>query len=296
MIAVETARHAIPVPVPNATGPAIRAAGISMGKSAQQMPNLVVVLAESWGVAADPEVATALVRPYVQPDLQGRYQVLQGQVPFYGGTLEGEARELCGTSIGYNLLKATPRELESCLPHRMAALGYRNIALHGMDGHMFSRWSWYATIGFQEQWFHQQFTQQGLPDCLGAFIGTCDASIANWIGRRLATDRGGPDFVHWVTLNSHLPVPSPSPFASNFPCSFAPLLAEHESACAWYQLVSELHHSVAALAMSKLARPTVFVIVGDHAPPFADPALRSRFSSTDVPYVLLVPRPGSSAN
>jgi len=42
--------------------------------------------------------------------------------------------------------------------------------------------------------------------------------------------------------------------------------------------------------MSPLARPTVFVIVGDHAPPFGDPGLRSRFSQTDVPYVVLLPR------
>jgi hypothetical protein len=32
------------------------------------------------------------------------------------------------------------------------------------------------------------------------------------------------------------------------------------------------------------------VIVGDHAPPFGDPDLRARFSQSDVPYVVLVPR------
>jgi len=29
--------------------------------------------------------------------------------------------------------------------------------------------------------------------------------------------------------------------------------------------------------------------VGDHAPPFGDPARRGRFSQTDVPYVILLP-------
>jgi hypothetical protein len=33
----------------------------------------------------------------------------------------------------------------------------------------------------------------------------------------------------------------------------------------------------------------VFVVVGDHVPPFADPQLRQNFSATDVPYVLLTP-------
>jgi hypothetical protein len=290
MIAVETAKHEVPRPIPSAAEPALRLGGITPGTRSQDLPDLVIVLAESWGVATDPAVANALVQPYLQPGLNTRYQVVQGTVPFYGGTVTGEARELCGSTIGYNLLKASPRELEGCLPHRLAALGYRNIAAHGMDSHMFSRWSWYTAIGFQEQWFHPQFQQQGLPDCLGAFIGTCDAAIADWIGRRLASDHGGPDFVHWVTLNSHLPVPAPSPFTSSFPCSVAPLLAEHESVCAWYQLVANVHRSVAGLAMGNLARPTVFVIVGDHAPPFADPQLRSRFSPTDVPYALLIPR------
>jgi phosphoglycerol transferase MdoB-like AlkP superfamily enzyme len=41
--------------------------------------------------------------------------------------------------------------------------------------------------------------------------------------------------------------------------------------------------------MSRLTRPTVFVIVGDHAPPFGD-QLRSQFLKSEVPYVLLLPR------
>jgi hypothetical protein len=60
--------------------------------------------------------------------------------------------------------------------------------------------------------------------------------------------------------------------------------------CSWYQLIANVHHSVADIAMSKLARPTVFVIVGDHAPPYSDPSLRDMFSQSVVPYVLLVPR------
>jgi phosphoglycerol transferase MdoB-like AlkP superfamily enzyme len=42
--------------------------------------------------------------------------------------------------------------------------------------------------------------------------------------------------------------------------------------------------------LAGMARPTIFVIVGDHAPPFSDTASRSQFSSAEVPYVLLLPR------
>jgi hypothetical protein len=37
------------------------------------------------------------------------------------------------------------------------------------------------------------------------------------------------------------------------------------------------------------AKPTVFVLVGNHAPTFADPQLQADFSSTQVPYVMLTP-------
>jgi len=44
------------------------------------------------------------------------------------------------------------------------------------------------------------------------------------------------------------------------------------------------------VALGATARPTVFVLVGDHAPPFGDPELLAEFSSTQVPYVMLTPR------
>jgi phosphoglycerol transferase MdoB-like AlkP superfamily enzyme len=211
-------------------------------------------------------------------------------VPFNGATVAGEARELCENSFGPHILKASATELHNCLPFRLAALGYHRIALHGMSGHMFDRLKWYGTIGFQEMWFSDQFKQQGLPDCLGAFIGTCDASIAYWMGRRLAQRNVDPDFIHWVTLNSHLPVLVPLPLAVGAPCLPSLSLSPNTPLCSWYQLISNVHQSVVRVAMTDLARPTIFVIVGDHAPPFVDPVLRKSFSRTLVPYVLLLPR------
>ena len=278
-----------PQPVPSATERAVISAGVFAGNNEQDRPNLVIVLVESWGAATDSVIRDALIQPYLQPELEARYEVMRGTVPFYGGTVAGEARELCGTTIGYHLLNASPQELGSCLPHRLAAVGYRTMAVHGSDGRVFNRQAWYNTIGFQEMWFHDRFRQQGLPDCLGMFIGTCDAAIANWIGNRLDSDDGAPNFVHWTTLNSHLPVLTPSPISDGPPCDLSPLLASQESLCSWFQLVGNVHRSVSRVAMSRLTRPTVFVIVGDHAPPFGD-QLRSQFLKSEVPYVLLLPR------
>jgi len=276
--------------VPSATAVAIDASGITSGEGNRQMPNLVLALVESWGLAEDSPLRNAMVKPYAQPALLAKYEVLQGTVPFYGATVAGEARELCGNSIGYYLIRAPASELKGCLPQRLAALGYDRIAIHGMSSHMYVRSVWYRTMGFQEQWFHEELQQQGLPDCNGAFVGTCDADIAAWVGRRLNRDSPRPKFIHWMTLNSHLPVPVPVALHDAAPCLADLGLEANSQLCSWYQLVANVHRSVAQLALDPLSRPTVFVIVGDHAPPFGDPALRDRFSQGEVPYVVLVPR------
>jgi hypothetical protein len=276
--------------VPSAAAAAIRLAGLTANGDTQQKSNLVVILVESWGLANDSLIRDGLAQPYFLPDLLAKYRVLQGTVPFYGPTIAGEARELCGSRMGFHLLDASTEELQGCLPGQLAAQGYHTMALHGMDGHMFDRLTWYGNIRFQDEWFRDRFRQQGLADCADVFNGTCDAAIAEWIGRRLEAGDANPDFVYWVTVNSHLPVPTPAPLADGASCSVTPFLSQQPALCSWYQLVSNVHRSVAELALTKFARPTVFAIVGDHAPPFAAAALRDQFSGVVVPYVLLVPR------
>jgi phosphoglycerol transferase MdoB-like AlkP superfamily enzyme len=215
---------------------------------------------------------------------------LQGTVPFYGSTVAGEARELCASKMGYYLLSASTRDLKGCLPDVLAGHGYYGIAVHGNAGHMFDRTDWYSHIGFKEQWFKEQLRKQGLPLCVGAATGICDSSIAGWIGDRLQKHDARPEFVYWVTLNSHLPVPVPVPIAHVVPCSLLPLPSSQASLCSWAQLVLNVHRSISQLAMSPLARPTVFIVVGDHAPPFGDLSLRRQFSDSVVPYIILRPR------
>jgi len=290
LIALEEKGRTARSPVPSAMAVAINAAGIESGEGNRELPNIVLVLVESWGLAGDASLREAMVGAYSQPELLAKYEVLQGSVPFYGATIAGEARELCGNSIGYYLMRAPASDLKACLPQKLAALGYDRIAVHGFSSHMYVRSVWYPTIGFQEQWFHEQLKQQGLPDCNGVFVGTCDADVASWIGRRLNGDSSHPKFIHWMTLNSHLPVPVPAQVPDAAPCSAAEGLEPDSQLCSWYQLVMNVHRSVTQLALDQQGRPTVFVIVGDHAPPFGDPSLREKFSQSDVPYVVLVPR------
>jgi hypothetical protein len=260
----------------------------SNAQDSQTLPDFVLILAESWGQSSDAAIRARLVQPY-ETELAGKFTVLQGSVPFHGPTISGENRELCGSSGGGSIMDAQATELRNCLPDRLRELGFQAIAVHGMRGRFYHRSDWYPRIGFQEIWFQQQLASAGLPDCVGAFTGTCDAAVADWIGRRLAQPDAQPRFVYWVTLNSHLPVPIPPPLNAPASCAGLPRVAGDVAFCSWYRLVLNLHQSVASLAARSVSRPTIYVIVGDHAPPFSDPDLRSGFDQNVVPYAILLP-------
>src|SRR5262249_1679509 len=86
----------------------------------------------------------------------------------------------------------------------------------------------------------------------------------------------------------HLPVPVPNSVQDPPSCT-----AHDPAICSWSQLIFNVHRSVSELAMRSTARPTVFVVVGDHAPPFSAPDLRDQFSDQVVEYVLLQPKKNS---
>jgi hypothetical protein len=73
-------------------------------------------------------------------------------------------------------------------------------------------------------------------------------------------------------------------------CAGSPIMEESPALCSWYQLEFNVHRSVAELAMREAARPAVFLVVGDHAPPFSSVKPRGLFSDAVVPYVLLEPK------
>jgi phosphoglycerol transferase MdoB-like AlkP superfamily enzyme len=177
----------------------------------------------------------------------------------------------------------------------MNAMGYHSMAVHGYSARMFDRVDWYGRIGFDETWFRDQLQGQGLPMCPGPFPGTCDADTSVWIGDQLEKNSDSPQFIYWVTLNSHLPVPIPNLVKDPPSCSESSITAENRAICSWYQLVFNVHRSVSELALRATTRPTIFLIVGDHAPPFSSARLRSQFSDRVVPYVLLVPKRDGTA-
>jgi len=256
----------------------------------RQQPDVVLVLVESFGLAHDPAIRHSLVAPYADPRLLARYKVLQGTMPFEGATTSGEGRELCQSRLGTFITQGTAAQLDRCVPRRLRGMGYDTLALHGFDGQMYDRKDWYPKMGFEDMWFHGRLKAAGLPDCAGPFPGSCDAAVAAWLATRLGQPRSAPLFVHWVTLSSHLPIWGSVEEASAQYCNLSPATRSDIAICSWTHLVTVVNQSVRDIALAQLARPTIFIIVGDHAPPFDKDAERAQFSATEVPYVILLPK------
>ena len=184
--------------------------------------------------------------------------------------------------------------LNDCLPRKLLRYGYQTIAVHGYVDRMFDRDMWYPRIGFERMLFRSEFRSLGLTECTDAFTGICDSQISEWIaGYLLKADT--PTFIHWVTLNSHLPVPANlEAKLYSASCSDLGSLAASVALCNWYRLERRLHESIVTLATRKEMPDTIFIVVGDHAPPFLDLRLRSLFSQDDVPFLVLQPRLDSS--
>jgi phosphoglycerol transferase MdoB-like AlkP superfamily enzyme len=258
------------------------------GIGLQTAPHVVLVLVESWGLARSQPVQTSLLSSYQTKEFNESYTLSTGTVPFDGATVSGELRELCGNTLGLAVMSTSASNLKGCLPERMRRMGYRPIAIHGFDGAMFERSSWYPKLQFQETWFQAQLKEKGLPECPGPIPGICDAAIATWIGDRL-DEAQQPHFIYWVTLNSHLPVPVSNKVKDPPSCTGIPALSD-DAICAWYRLIFNVHRSIAELALRERDHPTEFVVVGDHAPPFASEERRSQFSPSVVPYLVLSPK------
>ena len=253
-------------------------------------PNFVLVLVESWGLANDPALRDAIVEPFSDPALEARYKVVPSTMPFAGPTTSGEKRELCQSYMGMDFDQGTQAQLDRCVPLQMRRAGYRTLAVHGFSGDFYNRKVWYPKLGFEDNWFHDRLQAAGLPDCAGPFTGSCDDAVAGWISERLRQPGTSPLFLYWVTLNSHLPVPNRPALKSPRSCDVSAVTRGDTAVCSWYQLVSVVTQSVHDIALAPLGRPTIFVIVGDHAPPFDKDSQRAEFSATKVPYFILLPK------
>lgn len=253
--------------------------------------NVVSVLVESWGWINDSRTRNALWAPLTTGELPSRYQVETGWLPFVGPTIYGESRNLCGEIFDRPLQQIDPARLSHCYPAQFAHNGYSTLAIHGFFPHMYARDEWMPRAGFQRELFSPEMARMGLRTCQGGFVGTCDADIAGLLRNRLLHNPvGRPQFIHWTTLDSHLPIQVTPEALARENCSSAPQFQGDDTLCVWYSIIYRLNRELRDIALDSSLPPTVFMLEGDHAPPFFHSDRRSRFSQDHVPFVILFPR------
>lgn len=250
--------------------------------------NLVLIVVESMGLFQDTTLQRKLIESFYTPKLAQKYTLESGQVPFTGHTIEAEFRELCNVQ----LQAFGNKNLPHCLPQVLKERGYDTLAIHGFTNQFYRRFLWYPKLGFTNSLFAEDLPSVGVTArCGSGFKGICDTAIVNYLGDRLLyPPTSKPQFLYWMTLNSHLPLDSEGGKESAFDCSQNPITYADAGICLHTRMVHLLLDRVAALASDPRLKSTSFVIVGDHMPPFYDSYRRSLYSATEVPYLALKPR------
>jgi hypothetical protein len=257
---------------------------------------ILVVVVESYGVQVSNRLQQLFNVPFNRELLKSRYAVRYGEVPFFGSTVSGEVRELCGVRI------SSPSDVDNismteCLPNLLKLQGYNTTAVHGFSRYMFDRQSWYPRVGFDTMLFADELSaEQYQNHCGHVFRGSCDSDVAIRVQRLLSQKsvQGGDNrqFVYWLTLNSHLPVARDTSIERDIDCSSVSGVDDrdlHEEVCRLNRVLLGTLHLIADIAEQTEGNLHV-VIVGDHAPPFVWQKDRNMFKGGVVPFVELLPR------
>lgn len=246
--------------------------------------HVVVILVEALGVPAFPEGERLFQTDWNRLEWRTRYDVRLGKVPYYGSTTNGELRELCGKFANFDSFDFSKN---TCMPALYAQAGYDTLAIHAFDGALFDRETWWPKLGFAETRFTADVLREGARQCGGMWPGACDVDIAGQIARRL-NDADRPQFVYWVTLNSHLPVLSgATPDLDGCEDGTAPLADTSLLRCRLFLAHHNIAQAISKLAMDPNLPPTDFLIVGDHMPPFMQRKERLAFDGYNVPWIML---------
>lgn len=254
----------------------------------------LLVMVESLGLpSGDPELRRRLFASFLSPEVRRRYTVTTGTSLFYNSTTAGEIRELCGRWGDYYEL--VNRRDDTCLPARLRQRGYDTVAWHSFRGDLFDRKLWYPNIGFNRMVFADKLVPQGTGLCGGVFPGACDRRVPPLIGKAL-TQATKPTFFYWLTVNSHLPVPSGENLDVDGCARLSPRLArEMPMVCRQLAVWQSIDRALAKTIMADDFPATDILIVGDHMPPYFDRAMRTQFDSRHVPWIRLTPRVQTAA-
>ncbi len=248
--------------------------------------NLMLIMVESMGApAGNAEMDRLLFARYDNPAIADRFEMTSGLSTYFNSTTAAEIREMCGRWGDY--YEVLDKADAGCLPARLAKEGYETRAYHSFTGDFFDRREWYPNIGFQRSSFAESLIERGTLECGGVFAGACDRDVPALLAKDLkASDK--PQFIYWLTVNSHLPVP-PGMNLNVDRCEnlSADLAENYPMICRQFALWDQMDRAIIAEITKSDFPPTDILIVGDHMPPYYDRHHRSQFAPDKVPWMLL---------
>ncbi len=259
--------------------------------------NFVIVLVESWGLAADARLRASLEAPFHSAALETRYEARTGEIGYRGSTAAGELRELCNYRLEVVTapLTISRADMARCVPWKLLHAGYETMAVDSAASFWPGGTNWYKLLGFEHVVAYDQLHRQGMTTfTAGPFRSIRDDEVAAWVGRTLSanTADGHRKMIFWLTMSAHLPIHEPLSGEYDGDCGVAALTRRSSATCGWYKVELRTLESIAQMAATPALGSTSIIVVGDHAPPFLDSA-RDEFSATEVPYVWLSPRVSS---
>lgn len=260
--------------------------GFADATAVAQRRHLMLIMVESLGEPVDnPEMSRLLFTRYKSGALADRFDLSQGTTTYYNSTTAGEVREMCGRwGDYYELLDGADN---SCLPAQLARQGYETRAFHSFTGDFFERESWYPNIGFAEQTFADGLVERGARPCGGVFPGACDRDVPAMLADTLK-QADTPQFLYWLTLNSHLPVPPGLNLEVDNCERVSPALAaDFPMICRQFAIWDAVDAAIIEQITQPDFPPTDILIVGDHMPPYFDRHHRSQFAPDRVPWLML---------
>ena len=251
--------------------------------------HLVIIMIESLGLPKGNQVMSdKLFAYYNNSAIKSRYDVSQGSSLYYNSTTAGEMRELCGRwGDYYELLETADPEKLNCLPAQLAKKGYATQAMHSFKGPFFKRATWYPKIGFQKSEFAAELEKRGAEWCGGVFAGACDRQIPEMLAENLKQAKQ-PVFQYWLTLNTHLPVPTELNLnVGNCEQVSAELARDYPMICRQFSIFDDIDKALVREITAKDFPEADILLVGDHMPPFFDRHHRSQFDPERVPWLYL---------
>lgn len=250
--------------------------------------HLILVMVEAMGDPRDPALRDRMLGRWYRADIREHYRVRTGRTPYYGSTTSGEMRELCGRWATTGSVLHSP--IADCLPARLRKQGYRTTAMHSFTGEMFDRKTWYPSIGFDALVFRDAMVDAGARRCSGVFPGACDPDVPRIIGDRLRHAHT-PQFLYWLTVNSHLPVPASDALQTQHCLDAHPdFPVRNAGICRLSTTIERVEDALATMLLEPGFPEADILIVGDHMPPFFDHGSRSQFDGSHVPWILLTRR------